>query len=85
MAGFFFLMTIGEVVMMPILRFLFNAVRYLILLSINILIYILTILLKAIPVIYYLILFLIIDVPKQVINNVSQKETVDYQQERHED
>jgi len=62
---------------MPILRFLFNAVRYLILLSINILIYILTILLKAIPVIYHLILFLIIDVPKQVINNVSQKETVD--------
>ena len=85
LAGFFFLMTIGEVVMMPILRFLFNAVRYLILLSINILIYILTILLKAIPVIYHLILFLIIDVPKQVINNVSQKETVDYQQERHED
>ena len=77
LAGFFFLMTIGEVVMMPILRFLFNAVRYLILLSINILIYILTILLKAIPVIYHLILFLIIDVPKQVINNVSQKETVD--------
>ena len=81
MAGFFFLMTIGEVVMMPILRFLFNAVRYLILLSINILIYILTILLKAIPVIYYLILFLIIDVPKQVINNVSQKETVDHSDE----
>jgi len=74
-------MTIGEVVMMPILRFLFHAVRYLILLSI----YILTILLKSIPVIYHLILFLIIDVPKQVINNVSQKETVDYQQERHED
>ena len=81
LAGFFFLMTIGEVVMMPILRFLFNAVRYLILLSINILIYILTILLKAIPVIYYLILFLIIDVPKQVINNVSQKETVDHSDE----
>jgi hypothetical protein len=80
LAAFFFLSTIGDLLLPPLFRllgFLFRAVGYLLLLAIKILINISIILLRVFAVIYHLILFVMIDVPKQIINNLSQKEIVD--------